>query len=167
MPKAGQLRLTFKAVGDFTNRLHMLQAGTPVLLDGPRGTFTLDKAQGKKMLFLAGGIGITPLRTMMEALPGDTDAVLIYACRNESERALGREFEAMSKGKGIRTTYVYQEKAGRLTAELLQKLVPDIAGREVFLCGPPPMMQAMTETMVSLGVAKDHIYSERFAFLGK
>ncbi|HUC20047.1 MAG TPA: ferredoxin reductase family protein [Candidatus Polarisedimenticolaceae bacterium] len=161
-----ELRLTFKAVGDFTGRLHLVKPGTPVVLDGPRGSFTLELAKGNKLLFLAGGIGITPLRTMIEALPSSSDAHFIYACRNEGERALGAEFERLAQEKKVKVHYVYQETTGRLTPELLTGLIPDIARREVFLCGPPPMMKALTDMMVGLGVKPERIYSERFAFLG-
>ncbi|HEX7259361.1 MAG TPA: hypothetical protein VF272_00315, partial [Candidatus Saccharimonadia bacterium] len=164
--RPNELRLTFKAVGDFTRRLHLVKPGTPALLDGPRGNFTLDLAQNNKLLFVAGGIGITPLRTMIEALPKKVDAQLIYICRNQKECALEDELNQLSTGKGVKVHYIYSEKAGRLTPERLSELVPDIVKREIFLCGPEPMMKAMTTMMVGLGVKKQRIYSERFAFLG-
>ncbi len=166
LPRSNELRLTFKAVGDFTNRLHLVKPGTPVMLDGPRGSFTLDLARGRKFLFLAGGIGITPLRTMLEAMPNNSDAHLVYAVRNEAERVLTAEFAKLAEEKGVKIYYLFSEATGRLKADQLIQLVPDIAEREVFLCGPQPMMDAATDIMVGLGVDKEHIYSERFAFLG-
>jgi predicted ferric reductase len=158
-----KLRLTFKDVGDFTHDLAHVSPGTPVFLDGPHGSFTLAQATGKKLLFVAGGIGLTPLRSMIEALPPDSDARLVYACRNEGERVLQDELAQFADRNNLKIDYVFEQKSGRLSSEMLTSLVPDISDRDVFLCGPPPMMNAVTDMLESVGVPSDKIYTERFS----
>ncbi|HSX02000.1 MAG TPA: ferredoxin reductase family protein [Candidatus Saccharimonadia bacterium] len=163
-PGGHELRLTFKQVGDFTQRLAAVKPGTSVVLDGPRGNFTLDRAHGRQLLLLAGGIGITPLRAMAEALPADYDAVLVYACRRD-QRAFASELtELARRHPNLRVVTVIEEEAGRLSAAQLAHLVPDAADRDAYVCGPPVMVEAMRLVLLQVGVAEARLHSERFAF---
>ncbi len=162
----GRLRVSAKAVGDYTATLPQLKPGTRVLVDGPYGRFTLAKATSSKLLFIAGGIGITPLRAMLgQAAGGDADTALLYAARTADDVALKHELEQLVRKRH----YVLSDEQksgyeqGFVTAELIQRLVPDATEREVFLCGPVPMMDAVTRELTQLGVPKRKIYTERFS----
>lgn len=162
LPARNRLRLTFKAVGGFTHNLARVERGTLVMPEGPHGTFTLDSARGKNLLFIGGGIGITPLRSMIEALPVGYNAQLIWSLTSDKEAFLQQEF-ADFQAKGVKVNYVYSDKQGRLSPELIKAMAPDAAQREVFLCGPPTMMRDLSMILTGIGVNKKHIYTERFA----
>lgn len=164
-----QLRITAKALGDFTGKLKDLKAGTKVLIDGPHGVFTAKQIKRNKVLMIAGGIGITPLRGLAEDITRKTDAVLLYSAKSKREAVLLDEIEDLSNRNGIRIVPIFSEEKvqnaehGMLDEARLQRLVPDLTEREVFLCGPPPMMAAVRKQLSNLGLPKKQFHWERFA----
>ncbi len=172
-PKNG-LRLTPKAVGDYTTDLQKIKPGTKLFFDGPHGVFTTERLEGAKPLFIAGGIGITPIRAMLEGL-GDKakDAIVLYSVRSPGDLALSSELEEISKRTGAKIHYIFSENApksgykGIIDKQLVAKLVKDVKKRKVALCGPPGMMSAVEQALIELGVPKEHIFTERFAFTAK
>jgi predicted ferric reductase len=169
-PNGQYLRLTAKAVGDFTSTLPALRPGTLVSTDGPHGNFTLSRTTGQNLLFIAGGIGITPIRAMLEHLPPNANAAVLYAARTQAELAFTEELKNFTVRSGINLHYITSDEEvpglthGFLTAETLRALVPDAATREVLLCGPPVMMDVVTKNLIKLGVPRHHIHTERFAY---
>lgn len=169
-----RLRLTPKAIGDYTTDLQRIRPGTKLLFDGPHGVFTIDRLDDSKPLFIAGGIGITPIRSMLEGLAEKAkNAIVIYNVRTKADLALKDELDTIAKASGAKIHYVFSSKApagelkGIVDSELLRKLVPDLKKRKIALCGPPSMMDAVTETLVQLGVPKKQILTERFAFTAR
>jgi predicted ferric reductase len=172
-PKNG-LRLTPKAVGDYTADLQNIKPGTRLFFDGPHGVFTTERLEGAKPLFIAGGIGITPIRAILEGMGKRAKGgILIYNVKTTSDLALSKELGTLAKQNGVKIYHAFSEKApkdglkGRVDRELLTTLVPDVSKRKVALCGPPAMMNAVEQTLVELGVPKKHIFTERFAFTAK
>ncbi len=170
-PVRGQLRLTFKQVGDFTNQLNGLRPGTRVILDGPYGVFTAAIATHPQLLLIAGGSGLTPIISMLpEAAQKTRDIVVLYSVRTEADITLRQELENYAAQFGVKLIYVitedpaYPGAKGVLTEDKIKELVPDVARREVFLCGPPPMMQAVAANLQHLGVTKRLIHTENFSF---
>ena len=169
-PNGTTLRLTFKASGDFTSALAQIKPGTRVLIDGPYGDFTLAEEPNPKLLFIAGGIGLTPLRAMIEGLPKNSQPELIYAARTRADLALTSELEHLKTTTGLRVHYILSDETkpgyehGKLEATLLTKLVPDYTERAVYLCGPPPMMRGVATMLTDAKVDPDVINTERFAF---
>jgi predicted ferric reductase len=170
-PGGRYLRLSAKAVGDFTKALPGLKPGSWVVVDGPHGNFTLNRTTHRKLLFIAGGIGITPVRSMLEALPaGSPPPMVVFAARTHTDFALRKEVEAIVRSHGGRLRYILSEETaagfahGILDVPTLRRLVPDVAEREVLLCGPPGMMDAVTANLVQLGVARKSVHTERFAY---
>lgn len=165
------LRLTPKAVGDYTARISNLKPGTPVVVSGPFGRLTLKRAKRRELLFIAGGIGVTPLRAMLATITNHNDAVLVYAARKKTDIAFKNEIDHLAKQKNIKVAYVLSdEKApgyeyGRLDADKLRNLSPDFNQRDVFLVGPPPMMDALEKMLTDEGVPPGHIYTERYSFV--
>ncbi|MEK7583499.1 MAG: ferredoxin reductase family protein [Patescibacteria group bacterium] len=144
------LRITPKAVGDFTAKLPTLPIGTRVFVEGPLGRFTPDRAGNKPVLLIAGGIGITPIHMLFEKFP---TAPLIYTARSDQDFALQDELDAIGH-----VSYTTE----RLTPDLIKSIAPDVATRFVYLCGPPPMMKAVREQLRQLGVPKHNILYEKF-----
>lgn len=170
-PDGKELRFSIKKSGDFTARLHAeLKPGTPVVIDGPHGVFTAARMRKGKALFVAGGIGITPLRAIAEKLcAGGTDAVLVFSNRARKDIVFEAELAELEKSGVFRAVHVLTEdkdwagEKGRVDAELLKRLVPDLGERDAFLCGPPPMMAALRAGLPGLGVPNRQIHYEQFS----
>ena len=171
-PDGRQLRLSIKRLGDFTRRIPELKPGTPVLIDGPHGVFTARRCAADKVLLIAGGIGITPVRSLAEELVGaGRDVVLVYGNRNGQSIVFKDELDELVARAGgrLRVHYVMSDdpgwpgEKGRIDRDRLARLVPDITGREVYFCGPPMMRKGIRAALASLGVAARRIHDERFA----
>ncbi len=171
-PDGKRIRLTIKQLGDFTRRIPRLAPGTPVVVDGPHGLFTARRCRSAKALLVAGGIGITPLRAMADdLLAAGRDVVLLYASRHRDGITLREELDGLAAAAGGRFRVVHvldhdpdwPGEKGRLDGERITRLVPDAAERDIFLCGPPPMMKALRRTLTGLGVPRGQIHDERFA----
>ena len=170
-PGQDHVRLSFKQSGDYTATLAAVKPGTPVILDGPSGRFTAGASANQKVLLIAGGIGITPFVAMLEVFAGEgRDVVLLYSARTEADLALRGELEAAAAQGNIKITYVitddpaYRGVTGMLDQAKLAQLVPDAKVRAAYICGPPPMMAAISASLEHLGVPKKAIYTENFSF---
>ncbi len=169
VPDGDTLRITVKDVGGYTRALGGLRPGTRVLTEGPFGTFTAQLRHRRRVALIAGGIGITPLRALLEELPAQPgDLTLIYRVVNRDEVVLGEELERIARARGAELHYVvgdHRDAAADslLRAEHLRELVPDIAQREVFVCGPAAMIEHARDGLRAAGVPARNVHSERFA----
>ncbi|MFE2937998.1 ferric reductase-like transmembrane domain-containing protein [Streptomyces sp. NPDC059255] len=172
-PHPRELRITVKAAGAHSAALATLRPGTRVWAEGPYGAFTAERRRSAKVLLLAGGVGITPLRALFETLRGEV--TLVYRARRPEDLALRGELDAIAAARGAVVHYVVDEPApapepmtpartAPLTARALARLVPDLAAHEVYLCGPPGMTDAARRALRAAGVPRRHIHHESFAF---
>jgi predicted ferric reductase len=165
-PDGRSLRITVKALGDHSARLAAVPVGTRVLAEGPFGVFTADARRRDKVLLIAGGIGITPIRALLEELRGDV--IVVYRAIAEEDLVLRTELEALAVRRGfafhpVLGDHRLEEARGLLTAPHLRELVPDLAERDVFLCGPPGLADFLRREARRAGVARRHLHAERFA----
>jgi ferredoxin-NADP reductase len=169
--------VTVKNLGDGSGRLAGLRPGTRVLLEGPYGRLTAEGRVRTKVALIACGIGVTPMRALLEELayaPGE--AVLIYRARSEADLVLRAELDAIAAARGAVMHYVPGHRVpGRVSwlpqsaaewgdEEALLHLVPDLADRDVFVCGPDGWMAAVRTAAIAAGVSRDHLHLERFAW---
>ncbi|MBX5473807.1 MAG: ferredoxin reductase family protein [Thermoleophilia bacterium] len=164
-PDGRSLRITVKALGDHSARMADVPVGTRVLAEGPFGVFTADARRCDKLLLVAGGIGVTPIRALLEELRGDV--VVVYRVVAEEELVLGDELRALAARNGFALHEVVgdhrtPEGSRLLTAAHLRELVPDVAEREVFLCGPPALADLVRREVRRAGVPRRRIHAERF-----
>jgi predicted ferric reductase len=160
----GTLRITVKALGDHTAKIGAVPVGTRVLAEGPFGVFTAAARVREKTLLMAGGIGITPVRALLEELDGDV--VVLYRVVSSAEIVFGGELDRLAAG--ARIEYVvgdHRDPAARglLSVEHLQELVPDLAERDVYLCGPPGLVDRIVPNLRRAGVPGGQLHVERFA----
>ncbi|MDQ0584081.1 ferredoxin reductase family protein [Streptomyces rishiriensis] len=164
-PDGTRLRLTAKAAGAGSAGLRHLQPGTRVFAEGPYGAFTAMHRTRPEALLIAGGVGVTPIRALLEEIHGH--AVVIYRVAGERDAVLYDELRDLALAKGAELHLVTGPPVpDRLAPRELAALVPDIAERDVFLCGPPPMMNAVLGTLRELDVPKPQIHFERFSLAG-
>lgn len=165
--RGDKMRFTAKALGDHSAALATLRPGTFVVAEGPYGAFTDLRRARAKVLLLAGGIGITPLRALFEELPGRAgDITLVYRASRPADVMFRAELAAIAERRGARVHYLLGSRAelgaDPLTSAGLMALVPDLRHHEAYVCGPPSMVQAAITGLRGAGVARQHIHHESF-----
>lgn len=175
-PRGDTLRITAKEVGPNSMRIRALLPGTPVLFEGPYGRFTGEARQGRKLTLMASGIGITPIRALLEDLEYEQgDAVLIYRAASEKDFVFRQELDELARRRGVRTVYLpghrRRTKASWQSEDtaaddhvMLLELVPDLTEHDVFICGPDSWAEAAGKAAALAGVPPRNINIERFAF---
>ncbi|HET9518610.1 MAG TPA: ferric reductase-like transmembrane domain-containing protein [Actinoplanes sp.] len=166
-PNERWLRLTVTAVGTHTDRLIALRPGTQVWAEGPFGTFTAQRRTRRKALLVAGGSGIAPIRALLETMPPDTR--VIYRASAADDLVFRDELDTLAKRRGGKVTYVVgaRDDPGpqRLfSAEGLRALVPDVQRRDVYLCGPPGLVDATVDILRDLDVPVSQMHLDPFEF---
>ncbi|MFJ4634053.1 ferric reductase-like transmembrane domain-containing protein [Streptomyces sp. NPDC088847] len=164
-PDGDTLRLTAKAVGSTSAGLHQLPVGTRAFLEGPYGALTSLHRSREGALLIAGGMGITPIRALLEDDEIGDDVVVLYRARTESDAVLGEEVRnlvAACGGQLYLLTGRSQEGAQPFEVSRLRTLVPDITERDVYVCGPPAMTSAVLDSLRALQIPADQVHAERF-----
>ncbi|WP_438309761.1 ferredoxin reductase family protein [Streptomyces sp. HUAS TT3] len=163
-----RLRITVKALGAHSRRVRGLRPGTRVLATGPFGALTWRRRTRPKVLLIAGGIGITPMRALFEALPaGPGDLTLLYRAGDAGQLVLRDELEAIAAERRAGLHYLVgrsDEAYDPLAPQALRALVPDLSDHDVYLCGPPGMADATTASLIRAGVPSGRIHSECFTY---
>jgi ferredoxin-NADP reductase len=172
-PTEGFLEITKKLTGHpFSNALAGLKPCDKVSITGPYGEFTF-QGEYDNIGMLSGGIGVTPLRSMIKySIDKKLSAsiILLYSNSLESDIAFKDELEDLQrenpKIKVIETitrpALDWKGLTGRINAEMVKKFVPDYLERTFFTCGPPKMVDAMVSLLKELEVPKEQIKQERF-----
>ncbi|MBP2705781.1 ferredoxin reductase family protein [Microbispora sp. RL4-1S] len=167
-PRADELRITVKDMGDQSRSLSRLRPGTRVVAEGPYGSFTSRRRRARKVLLIAGGIGITPLRALFESLPASSgDLTLLYRARTTGDLVLRAELEAIAQARGAALHYsvgprgLVGDPFGPAT---LLRLVPDLTVHDVYVCGPPGMTAGVVAALRAAGVPGRRVHHESFEF---
>jgi predicted ferric reductase len=165
-PTGTHLRLTVKSLGDGSSRLQGLEPGTWVLAEGPYGAMTAERRTQRNVLLIAGGVGITPMRALFETMPmaSGQDLTLLYRVRSLDDVIFRHELEAIAQRRGVRLQYLLSDRVGPMSAELFRHLVPDVAERDVYFCGPPGLAAVTRRAIRDAGVPARHFHEERFDF---
>jgi len=167
------LELTTRLRGTpFKNALDALPLGAEVTMEGPQGYFTL-RPQDEHSVFLTGGIGITPVRSMLRSLADegkDRRLTLFYANRDQDNIAFREELEELDGSlSGLEIVHVlgeagpeWQGPKGRIDAALLHDRLETLSGLRFYLSGPPPMVEAMRDLLRLESVPLEAVVLERF-----
>ncbi|MDH6702467.1 ferredoxin reductase family protein [Streptomyces sp. DSM 41014] len=165
-PRPGMLRITVKAIGDHSARLRELTPGTRVWAEGPYGAMTAQRRSRGKVLLVAGGVGITPMRALFETLPGAAgDITLLYRANTTQDLALWDELAVIAEDRGARLMYAVNSPDGErpdISADRLRQKLPDIEQHDVFMCGPAGFAQSVYEALRGAGVPARRIHHESF-----
>jgi len=165
-PTDNRLRLTVKALGDGSARLLDVAVGTWVVAEGPYGAMTAARRSRRDVLLIAGGVGITPMRALFETMPlaPGQDLSLIYRARGPEHLLFRWELDQIARRRGARVYYLLGSDPLSLSAPALLRLVPNLARRDVYLCGPPGMSDAVRRALRDTGLSPEYLHEERFAF---
>jgi stearoyl-CoA 9-desaturase NADPH oxidoreductase len=169
-PGDARVTITVKRVpgGRVSTWMHeRVHAGDVLTLGRPAGDFVLNPSVKRKLLLLSGGSGVTPLMSILRDLDRRDavhDVVFLHAARSRRDVVFARELELLAaEHPGLRVAYALEDdpRSGRLDAEGLLRLVPDLASRDAMMCGPLGMMSALTPTWTDAGLSH-RLKTERF-----
>jgi predicted ferric reductase len=173
--ETGEVAFTIKALGDWSGkRVPAVQAGDRVWLDGPHGVFTIDRLQGPGYVFIAGGVGITPIYSMLATMAdrGDVRPVYLFFGGGDAESlTLRDEVLALRSRMNLEVIMALTEpppiwagETGRITPQMLLRYLPEKAYRRwmYIICGPTPMIDAMESVLATIDVPVEQVHAERF-----
>jgi predicted ferric reductase len=168
-PNGEYLRFTVKAAGDWTDAIQRLRPGTRVFAEGPYGAFTGARRTQPRVVLIAGGIGISPLRALLEELPAAVGGLtLIYRASSWDDVVFRAELDTLMQLRGASVYYLIGRRselhADPLGPANLARLVPDLPAQDVFICGSPGMTEQVRRSLSALGVPRRQVHSERFAY---
>jgi predicted ferric reductase len=192
-PRPDLLRITVKDLGDGSARVRRLRPGTRALIEGPYGVMTAARSTGRRPLLIAAGVGITTMRALLDDLGHQVaGATLLYRVRDRSQAVFRAELDQLGRHDGVRVVYLEGRRPRRNSwlpsvtvgapagpghwaranlrdgtgddLTVLLSLVPDVAHRDAFLCGPPDWMAAVRTTLREAGVPAERIHAEEFSW---
>lgn len=172
--RTDKIEFSIKALGDFTNTIKDVPPGTKAFLDGPYGVFTTDRYEDTAgFVLIAGGIGITPMMSMLVTHAEQKDErpyLLIYASKTWEDITFREELEELKKKLDLNIIYVLKEppedwsgETGYVDKELLERYIPKRrATRQYFICASPKMMEQVELALHQLQVPPTNIHMEHF-----
>ncbi len=173
-PHEKNIRLTIKELGDFTSEVGNVEIGSTAYLEGPYGNFTIDHSSSAHNVFVVGGIGITPaISTLKHVLDNKLNQhiTLFYGTPSKEQTPFYEELQEYSKMENLNLIHIFEEppegwegETGFIDTDILKRHLPDgFTDRcEFYICGPPPMMDAVEPQLHEWGVPVHRLHSERF-----
>ncbi|MFA7201779.1 MAG: ferredoxin reductase family protein [Candidatus Paceibacterota bacterium] len=165
----GNIRLTIKSSGDYTKKLpRHIHPGTRVFIEGPYGIFGNAVSKENKVLCLAGGIGITPIRSVIEQMKEkNTDVKILASFRTHTDAVFKEEISQFISDENIAFVYThespYEGHIQNISHTTVLNFCPDVQERSIYLCGPTAFMKTMKTILLHQGVPQNHIHYERFS----
>jgi len=169
-----QVAFTIKDLGDWSGQeVTALEPGDTMWLDGPHGVFSMDREQGMGYVFVGGGIGITPLYSMLQTMVEREDVrpvLLFYGGSNWESLTFREELDDLAGQMNLQIIHVlsqpptsWEGESGYVTGEVMKGYLPKQYKRFVyFVCGPEPLMDAMEKVLPELGIPAQNVHTERF-----
>ncbi|HEX7405372.1 MAG TPA: ferric reductase-like transmembrane domain-containing protein [Candidatus Nanopelagicaceae bacterium] len=166
-PSQHLLRITVKDLGDHSRSLAFLKPGTRVFVEGPYGAFTAGRSSRPHVVLVGGGVGITPIRAIMEEFGDSVQMDVIFRASRQEDLVLRQELDYLAAQSGGTTRIHYlvgSRKQYPMDAKAMRKLVPRFADSDIYICGPGPLVDAVREAARDVGVPKNRFHDEAFAF---
>ncbi|MBW4079462.1 MAG: hypothetical protein HIU84_13345 [Acidobacteria bacterium] len=165
LPRPPYLRVTVKASGDQSSAVRHVKPGTRVLIEGPYGTFTKHARTNALVTMVGAGVGITPLRALLEDLPADVDVSVIVRASSAEELVHRDEVEALVRARGGSFhALIGSRHQVPIDVRTMNRLAPRVAQGDLYICGPDGFAQRVIDVADRLGVPKQQIHHEAFSF---
>jgi len=165
------LKIAVKNLGDYTSKLvDNLGTNSVALIEGPFGVFSYKNAVNKSQVWIAGGVGITPFISMAKSIflaDHDYEIDLFYCFKSAGEDIYVKDLQQIAEGSGghLRLHIFCSDVKGRIDADYI---AADVAGglvdKDIFMCAPPPMIHALKDRFMALGLPENCVHSEEFNF---
>ena len=160
------MRITVKHLGDQSSNLaNLLKPGTRVIAEGPYGVFTAKQRYTNAVTAFAAGIGVTPIRAMMDDLPKSVNITFVYRVSDGDNAPLRQELDAFAKRKGWEVVYLEGSREQHpMTVEYMSKHAPGLLHSDIYVCGPNGFMDGVIKMVTEAGVPEKRIHHESFSF---
>jgi ferredoxin-NADP reductase/DMSO/TMAO reductase YedYZ heme-binding membrane subunit len=163
LPQPPYMRVTIKGLGAHSSAATRLTPGTRIAIEGPYGAFTKHAVTGRRVALIAAGVGVTPVRALLEDLPPSADPVVVLRASSEDEVLLGREVRELARARGGRVLGAFGPRQHiALDPHTLRTNIPDLPDRDVFICGPESFTKTVARAARRAGVAPARLHSEGF-----
>ena len=164
--KENNVKITVKSLGDYTSKMKNIREGTKAKIEGPFGKF-YEIEKGKKEIWIAGGVGITPFLSMARSLGEITNPIdLYYSVANKEELIFLDELRWIAgRNKNFRVFPWHSKEDGYISALKIKELSDGLEDTDIFICGPLSLMRALTKQFINVGVDKRDIHFEEFSLL--
>ena len=166
-PTNNHLRITIKDLGDHSRATRHIKRGTRVFVEGPYGAFTAGRATKPHIVMVGGGVGITPIRALMEEFKNGVQMDVFYRVSRKEELILKDELDYMVANSDgtIRVWYmVGSRKEFPMDADFIKSYAPRAADSDIYICGPQALVETVRKAAEDLGVPKNRFHDEDFAF---
>jgi predicted ferric reductase len=172
----GGAEMTIRNLGDFTSAIGKVPVGQRVYLDGPYGAFTIDRNPADMHVLIAGGVGITPMMSIIRTLADRGDSrpvILLYGSKDWESITFREELDELRTRLNLRVIHAlvnppvgWTGEQGFISAEMFKRHLPQpYADHEYFICGPDVMMDAIEKELRTLDVPLSKYHSERYSFV--
>jgi predicted ferric reductase len=166
-PTDNHLRITIKDLGDHSRAAQFIKKGTRVFVEGPYGAFTAGRATQPHLVMIGGGVGITPIRALMDEFKNGVQMDVFYRVSKKEELILKDELDYLVENSNGMTRVHYMvgsRKQFPMDAEFLKSYAPRIADSDIYICGPEALVETVRKAAEELGVPKNRFHDEDFAF---
>ena len=159
------LRVTVKGLGDQSKAVAKVKPGTRVFIEGPYGKFTSHARSTNRVVLIGAGVGITPLRALLEDLPTSVDVSVIVRGASYEDIVHREELlELVNQRNGRLFELVGSRQAVRMDLSELKKLLGSLSNADVYICGPTDFNESITKAVQRLGAREQRIHHEVFSF---
>jgi predicted ferric reductase len=166
-PTARYMRITVKGLGDHSRSMVTIKPGTRVFIEGPYGVFRAGQAHSKCVVLIGGGIGVTPVRALLDEFKNSVQVDFIYRASREEDLALKSELDQIAAESGGSTRVHYMVGSRRehpMDAAHLLSVVPRVRESDIYICGPKPLVAAVVQAAHDLGMHPESVHHEEFEF---
>jgi ferredoxin-NADP reductase len=145
-----------------------IKPGTRVFFEGPYGTFVASNASRGHVVLIGGGVGITPLRALLDEFDPTKEIEVLYRASTEADLVLKSELDKLTRKLGARVHYLVGPRSKHpMDAQYISNIVPAFKDADVFICGPAPLVEAVRQAAIDSGIPKNRFHDEAFAFHGE
>jgi ferredoxin-NADP reductase len=154
-------------LGDHSRSMVTIKPGTRVLIEGPYGVFRAGQANKKRVVLIGGGIGVTPVRALLDEFKNSVHIDFIYRTSHVEDLALKDELDQIAAESGGFTKVHYMVGSRRqhpMDAAHLLSVVPTVRESDIYICGPKALVWAVIQAAEELGISHDRVHHEEFEF---
>jgi predicted ferric reductase len=164
-PTDHYMRVTIKELGDHSSLIKKIKKGTRVFFEGPYGAFTASRSSRGHVVLVGGGVGITPIRAILEEFDVTKEIDVIFRASKKEDLVFQKELDELARVRGARVHYLVGSRNEHpMNAKYIEKYIPAFKDSDVYVCGPTALVDAVRDAAKSVGIPKNRFHDEAFEF---